>query len=131
VTFFECFSGVAKDLMKITGKSTPKLVTKDGAEGKLFRLVAWITGECGSAQVAQLWLCGAQGQELCKSPMHGSVILLLLTARAYNSRGLPCQQQHCTAPRSLTRPCDAGLTPHCAPCSLLLLLLRQLHTLQA
>jgi hypothetical protein len=45
VTFFQCFSGVAKDLMKITGKSTPKLVTKEGAEGRLFRLVAWITGE--------------------------------------------------------------------------------------
>eukprot|EP00611_Tribonema_gayanum_P003201 TRINITY_DN12492_c0_g1_i1.p1 TRINITY_DN12492_c0_g1~~TRINITY_DN12492_c0_g1_i1.p1 ORF type:complete len:525 (+),score=177.57 TRINITY_DN12492_c0_g1_i1:68-1642(+) len=44
VTVFECFSGVAKDLMKISGKSTPKLVTKEGAEGRLFRLVAWITG---------------------------------------------------------------------------------------
>lgn len=30
--------------MKLTGKSAPKLVNKDGAEGRLFKLVAWITG---------------------------------------------------------------------------------------
>ena len=30
--------------MKLTGKATPKLVTKEGAEGKLFQLVAWLTG---------------------------------------------------------------------------------------
>lgn len=33
-----------QDLMKLTGKATPKLVTKDGAEGRLFELVAWLTG---------------------------------------------------------------------------------------
>ncbi|KAG5186385.1 putative membrane transporter [Tribonema minus] len=44
ITAFQCFSGVAKDFMKLTGKSTPKLVTKEGAEGRLFRMVAWITG---------------------------------------------------------------------------------------
>ncbi len=30
--------------MKLTGKATPKLVTKEGAEGRLFQLVAWLTG---------------------------------------------------------------------------------------
>lgn len=33
-----------QDFMKLTGKATPKLVTKDGAEGRLFRIVAWLTG---------------------------------------------------------------------------------------
>lgn len=45
ITAFLAFSGVAKDFMKLTGKSTPKLVTKDGQEGRLFRLIAWLTGE--------------------------------------------------------------------------------------
>lgn len=35
---------IVQDLMKLTGKATPKLVTKDGAEGRLFQLVAWLTG---------------------------------------------------------------------------------------
>lgn len=30
--------------MKLTGKATPKLVTREGAEGRLFKTVAWITG---------------------------------------------------------------------------------------
>lgn len=33
-----------QDLMKLTAKSMPKLVTKEGAEGRLFQLVAWLTG---------------------------------------------------------------------------------------
>ncbi|CAM9605603.1 unnamed protein product, partial [Sphacelaria rigidula] len=44
ITAWQALAGVAKDLMKITGKSTPKLVTKKGAEGRLFQLVAWLTG---------------------------------------------------------------------------------------
>jgi hypothetical protein len=44
ITFFQAASGVAKDFMKLTGKSTPKLVTKEGQEGRLFRLIAWLTG---------------------------------------------------------------------------------------
>lgn len=35
---------VAQDFMKLTGKATPKLVTKEGAEGRLFQVVAWLTG---------------------------------------------------------------------------------------
>jgi hypothetical protein len=37
-------SGVSKDFMKISCKTVPKLVTKDGEQGKLFKLVAWVTG---------------------------------------------------------------------------------------
>eukprot|EP00903_Cladosiphon_okamuranus_P018339 g16871.t1 len=44
ITAWQALAGVAKDLMKLTGKSTPKLVTTEGAEGRLFRLVAWLTG---------------------------------------------------------------------------------------
>jgi hypothetical protein len=44
ITAFQAFAGIAKDFMKLTGKSTPKLVTKDGEEGSLFRFVAWLTG---------------------------------------------------------------------------------------
>ncbi|CAM9245362.1 unnamed protein product [Scytosiphon promiscuus] len=44
ITAWQALAGVAKDLMKLTGKATPKLVTKEGAEGRLFQLVAWLTG---------------------------------------------------------------------------------------
>ena len=44
ITAVQAFSGVAKDFMKLTGKSTPKLVTRAGQEGRLFRIVAWLTG---------------------------------------------------------------------------------------
>ncbi|CAN0379496.1 unnamed protein product, partial [Discosporangium mesarthrocarpum] len=44
ITAWQTLAGVAKDLMKITGKSTPKLVTKEGQEGRLFKLVARVTG---------------------------------------------------------------------------------------
>ncbi|CAM9497833.1 unnamed protein product [Ascophyllum nodosum] len=44
ITAWQTLAGVAKDFMKLTGKATPKLVTKEGAEGRLFQLVAWLTG---------------------------------------------------------------------------------------
>ncbi|CAM9804462.1 unnamed protein product, partial [Ascophyllum nodosum] len=44
ITAWQMLAGVAKDFMKLTGKATPKLVTKEGAEGRLFQLVAWLTG---------------------------------------------------------------------------------------
>ncbi|CAM9980606.1 unnamed protein product, partial [Pylaiella littoralis] len=44
ITAWQALAGVAKDFMKLTGKATPKLVTKDDAEGRLFQLVAWLTG---------------------------------------------------------------------------------------
>ncbi|CAM9206355.1 unnamed protein product [Ectocarpus fasciculatus] len=44
ITAWQALAGVAKDFMKLTGKATPKLVTKEGAEGRLFRVVAWLTG---------------------------------------------------------------------------------------
>ncbi|CAM9495030.1 unnamed protein product [Chrysoparadoxa australica] len=44
ITAFQALAGVAKDLMKLTGKSTPKLCNKSGGEGVLFRMVAWLTG---------------------------------------------------------------------------------------
>jgi hypothetical protein len=52
ITLFQACSGVAKDFMKLTGKSTPKLVTKDGQEGRLFRIIAWLTGTCLYRQLA-------------------------------------------------------------------------------
>lgn len=44
ITFCQMLSGVSKDFMKISCKSVPKLVTKEGENGSLFKLVAWVTG---------------------------------------------------------------------------------------
>jgi len=46
ITFCQMLSGVSKDFMKISCKTIPKLVTKSSAseDGKLFKLVAWVTG---------------------------------------------------------------------------------------
>jgi MFS family permease len=48
------FSGIAKDMVKLGGKSVTKLVTKDGDEhqSKLFKLVAWLTGAKNSVKGA-------------------------------------------------------------------------------
>ncbi|CAG8556552.1 putative transporter [Rhizophagus irregularis] len=49
------FSGIAKDLVKLGGKSVTKLVTKDENEShqsKLFKLVAWLTGAKNSIKGA-------------------------------------------------------------------------------
>src|SRR6266542_5513592 len=48
------FSGIAKDMVKLGGKSVTKLVTKEGVEhqSKLFKLVAWLTGAKNSVKGA-------------------------------------------------------------------------------
>ncbi|CAI2170643.1 3021_t:CDS:2 [Funneliformis geosporum] len=48
------FSGIAKDMVKLGGKSVTKLVTKDGSghQSKLFKLVAWLTGAKNSVKGA-------------------------------------------------------------------------------
>ncbi|CAG8458060.1 6816_t:CDS:2 [Diversispora eburnea] len=49
------FSGIAKDMVKLGGKSVTKLVTKDdikGHQSKLFNLVAWLTGAKNSIKGA-------------------------------------------------------------------------------
>jgi hypothetical protein len=47
-TFVQSFSGIAKDMVKIAGKSSTKLVKllkKNGLEDDdLFKVVAWLTG---------------------------------------------------------------------------------------
>ena len=40
----QALNGIAKDLMKLAGKSTPKLVTGPNENSKLFKLVAYLTG---------------------------------------------------------------------------------------
>ncbi|KAJ3296354.1 hypothetical protein HK104_001670 [Borealophlyctis nickersoniae] len=53
VTFTQCFTGAAKDLVKLAGKSVTKLVAKDDVEATqsgLFRLVAWLTGAKNSVK---------------------------------------------------------------------------------
>ncbi|KAJ3144235.1 hypothetical protein HDU89_008634 [Geranomyces variabilis] len=52
VIFAQSFAGVAKDLVKLAGKSVTKLVAKedDGANSPLFRLVAWLTGAKNSVK---------------------------------------------------------------------------------
>lgn len=44
IMFAQSFSGIAKDLIKLAGKSVSKLVNKKGDQSTLFRLVANITG---------------------------------------------------------------------------------------
>jgi len=44
ITFCQMLSGVAKDFVKLACKSVPKLVTKEGADDALFRLVVMVTG---------------------------------------------------------------------------------------
>eukprot|EP00741_Cyanophora_paradoxa_P002642 tig00000615_g2563.t1 len=44
VTFCQAWSGIAKDLVKLSGKSVTKLVKKDDSKNGLFKLVAYITG---------------------------------------------------------------------------------------
>ncbi|RHZ83049.1 hypothetical protein Glove_99g131 [Diversispora epigaea] len=48
------FSGIAKDMVKLGGKSVTKLVTKEdiGHQSKLFNLVAWLTGAKNSIKGA-------------------------------------------------------------------------------
>src|SRR3954451_20976384 len=49
------FSGIAKDMVKLGGKSVTKLVTKDEEnkhQSKLFKLVAWLTGAKNSVKGA-------------------------------------------------------------------------------
>ncbi|CAG8463384.1 9362_t:CDS:2 [Cetraspora pellucida] len=54
VTIAQGFSGIAKDLVKLAGKSVTKLVTKDDSlhQSSLFKLVAWITGAKNSVKGA-------------------------------------------------------------------------------
>jgi hypothetical protein len=44
ITICQMISGISKDFMKVSCKPVPKLVTKDGNDGKLFKLVAIVTG---------------------------------------------------------------------------------------
>lgn len=44
ITFTQTFSGVAKDLVKLSGKSVSKLSSRSDDKNDLFRLVAYITG---------------------------------------------------------------------------------------
>eukprot|EP00948_MAST-09A_sp_MAST-9A-sp1_P001148 g1148.t1 len=44
ITLCQMISGVSKDFMKVSCKTIPKLVTKDGDKGRLFWIVAWVTG---------------------------------------------------------------------------------------
>ncbi|CAG8779657.1 20107_t:CDS:2, partial [Dentiscutata erythropus] len=54
ITMLCGFSGIAKDLVKLSGKSVAKLVTKDDSlhQTLLFKLVAWITGAKNSVKGA-------------------------------------------------------------------------------
>lgn len=44
VTVAQMLSGIAKDLVKLGGKAVTKLVTPEGKEGRLFKMVSMITG---------------------------------------------------------------------------------------
>lgn len=44
IMFAQSLAGVSKDLVKVSGKSVSKLVTKEGDDQRLFKLVARITG---------------------------------------------------------------------------------------
>jgi len=44
VIFAQMLSGISKDLTKLGGKTVTKLVTPEEKQGRLFKLVSWITG---------------------------------------------------------------------------------------
>jgi hypothetical protein len=44
ITVVQSLAGVAKDLLKIAGKSVSKLVNKEGDETRLYKLVTYVTG---------------------------------------------------------------------------------------
>jgi len=44
VTVASMFGGIAKDLTKLGGKTVTKLVTKEGQDTKLFKMVSFLTG---------------------------------------------------------------------------------------
>jgi len=44
ITFSQVLNGIAKDLVKLGGKSTSKLVSDEEKQLKLFKLVALVTG---------------------------------------------------------------------------------------
>ena len=44
ITFAQMWAGIAKDLTKLGGKTVTKLITPDQQQGRLFKLVSFITG---------------------------------------------------------------------------------------
>eukprot|EP00180_Rhodochaete_pulchella_P001634 Plantae.Rhodophyta-Rhodochaete_pulchella.ctg247.p1 GENE.Plantae.Rhodophyta-Rhodochaete_pulchella.ctg247~~Plantae.Rhodophyta-Rhodochaete_pulchella.ctg247.p1 ORF type:complete len:533 (+),score=86.92 Plantae.Rhodophyta-Rhodochaete_pulchella.ctg247:1179-2777(+) len=59
VTVAQMLSGIAKDLVKIPGKTVTKLVTPDEKQGRLFKLVSLITGWKNSLKGVGYFLGGA------------------------------------------------------------------------
>jgi len=61
VAFAQAFSGIAKDMVKLAGKSVTKLVTRDepGSNSRLFKLVAYLTGAKNSVKGLGFFVGGA------------------------------------------------------------------------
>ena len=78
VTLAQMLCGIAKDLVKLGGKTVSKLVTPDEKQGQLFQLVAMITGwknslkGCGYflGSVLLLWESGPNG-------FYGAIMVLM------------------------------------------------------
>ncbi|MBF0371487.1 MAG: organoarsenical effux MFS transporter ArsJ [Magnetococcales bacterium] len=58
VMFFMAFSGVAKDLNKMSAKSSVKLMVPEGSDSRLFKWVAILTGSKNSLKGAGFFLGG-------------------------------------------------------------------------
>ena len=80
VTVAQTFAGGAKDLTKLGGKTVTKLVTPEGRDTRLFRLVSLLTGWKNSLKGVGYFLGGALldvSYELALGFMIGLVVLAL------------------------------------------------------
>lgn len=85
VMFFMALSGIAKDLNKMSAKSSVKLMVPEGSDSRLFQWVAILTGSKNSLKGAGFFLggllLGVWGFQLAMIGLAGGLCLtLLLTA---------------------------------------------------
>lgn len=80
VTAAQMLCGVAKDLVKLGGKAVTKLVTPEGRDGRLFKLVSWVTGFKNSLKGVGYFLGGALVQYSYPGALGAMLGLVLLCA---------------------------------------------------
>lgn len=80
VTVAQMFAGIAKDLTKLGGKTVTKLVTPEGKDTRLFRLVSLLTGWKNSLKGVGYFLGGALldvSYELALGFMMGLIVIAM------------------------------------------------------
>jgi len=97
VVVAQMFSGISKDLMKIQGKSVPKLVTKSDDEGALFKIVSILTGMKNSVKgfgyLFGSLLLGGAGWLVALGVQLGLLALIVPVALRWMERDLGVSQK--------------------------------------